>query len=226
MIPGMAAPAVLDYDRPLSPGTVRITRRSDGVTILVVPDSATRILSAALGPLLILAIFSVVFVLGALARQGIMPVLMLLVFLTVGGVYLLAVVRGGREPIIFRADLHQLKLRNPLDRPKERTIAVTRIATVQLRRGTQPAMPALFQLEVITRREDDESTDSPNLPILLLASPSFETLDKIGRTLVAAMGLREPTASAAEGWWTDHQPPLPATPSSQPPLRSSPDPAC
>ena len=42
----MPAPAVLDYNRPLLPGTVRITHRADGVTIQVAPDSAQRIVSA------------------------------------------------------------------------------------------------------------------------------------------------------------------------------------
>jgi hypothetical protein len=222
-------PEVLEYNRPLLPGTVRITHRQGSVTIQVAPDTARRIVYTALGPLLILAIFAVYALMGVLTRGRIFPLLVLVGLFVAGGVYLARVLRRGREPIVFRANPTQLEIQNPLDQPPHRAVFVPQIASLQLRRAALPAEFSLYHLEIVTRRADHESAANARpAPISLLASPSFETLDKIGRTLITAMELPEPVPGPA-GWSSDQNLPPSATPSSEPTaphLRSSPDPAC
>jgi hypothetical protein len=197
-------PAVLHYDRPLAPGTVRITRHTGAVTITIAPDTAKRTVYTVLAPLLLLAAFSLFVVGGLFTRQSLDQLVLLTLFVAIGGWILFRTLRRANRPIVFRADAEELNVHNPLDRPADRAIPVHQIVTLQLRRTALPTNAMVFQLEVLTStgRLDEQATT-----LSLLVSPSFETLDKIGRTLLGAMCLPDPY-TGPNGWWSDPQKPL------------------
>jgi hypothetical protein len=217
-------PAVLDYNRPLLPGTVRITHRQGGVTIKVAPDTAKRVLRTVLLPLFVLAMFALGALASLLARGGVAALVALVAFLGMGGWHLARTLRRANEPIVFRANPQCLEVHNPLDAHIDHVIAPRQIVGFQLRRDN----PLLFRLEVLLDFGPMSPSHGNVPPLLLLASPNFETLDKIGRTLVTAMQLPEPSTGQME-WWSYAQTRPDATPSSAPPQpqppppRSSPD---
>jgi hypothetical protein len=190
-----AAP-VLAYDRPLAPGMVRITRSSATVVVKIAPDTAKRALSSLLIPAL-LFLFAGGVVVSALSSGGGLGALVIaVVLLGIGGAMLHQTLRQSRDPIVFTADPRMLRIENSLDVPPDRTVGVFEIETLQLRR--HPLIPSAYGLEVLTRGFPDR----PRTAISLLVSPSFETLDKIGRTLAEAMRLNV-CPGPPEGWRTD-----------------------
>src|SRR4051812_27775572 len=97
-------PAVLNYDRPLAPGTVRITRLVGAVTIMIAPDPAKRTVYTVMAPLLILAAFSLFAVTGLFTRQSLDQLALLTLFVAIGGWVLFRTLRRANRPIVFRAD--------------------------------------------------------------------------------------------------------------------------
>ena len=186
---------VLAYDRPLAPGTVRISPVGDGVCVRIAPDAPKRVVLTVLLPATLPAAAI------ALAGYGLfisgmwtvgLPILILLG--AIGGYYLYRTLLRSDEPIVFTADPKLLRIQNPLDEPPDQTIAVFTIAAVQLRRVALHT--TTYEIEVCTK-------DIPGRPtsiVAILTSGSYETLDRIGRTLVRGMNLPEPRSVDAVGW--------------------------
>jgi hypothetical protein len=182
----------LDYDRPLAPGTVRITRSSGdarAVTIMVAPDTAKRTLYTLTRPLAVGGIICLIPV-ALFENRTFPPVIGITVFLAIAGVTLLAcyrIIARSDRPIIFRADPAGIQILNPLDHPASRYHAAEEIITLQLRRISLLTEPVCYQLELgvhaFMRDQDGQS---------LLISQSAATLDRIGRALCDALDLAPP----------------------------------
>jgi hypothetical protein len=189
-----AAP-VLAYDRPLAPGAVRITRSSTSVSIKIAPDTAKRALFHLAVPAILFVFATGLAVSNLRAANGLFGMIVAATLLAIGGALVYQTLRQSREPIAFTADPKMLRIEHPLDVPPDRTLGVFEIETLRLRR--HPLVASAYELEVITR----DFPDRPRTVISLLVSPSFETLDKIGRTLAEAMRLSVHPAHP-EGWRT------------------------
>jgi hypothetical protein len=196
---------VLAYDRPLPPGTVRIRRSGAAVYIAIAPDTPKRAAVSLVYP--VAASVAAMGILAfTIAANGtwMWSVPFWLILLVIGGGIVVAVIRQSADPIVFTADPQMLRVQNALDTPPDRTLGVFEIAALRLR--PHPVFAGTLVLEVATKGFPDR----PAVRVSLLASPSFETLDKIGRTLAKAMGFGTPV-SGAEGWQTGEAapPPLP-----------------
>jgi hypothetical protein len=190
----MTAP-VLSYERPLAPGTVRITRGAGGgICVTVAPDTPQRVVVTYCVPVAMVAgaffLTTYTIVQTQAWRLG---VPLLVAFASAVAFTLYRAARQGRQPIVFTADAESLHVRNPLDQPIERVLGVFEIEVFQLRRATLHT--TTYELELCTR----SLPGRPTQIISILSSPSFETLDHIGRALVKAMNLPPPRGGAS-GW--------------------------
>ena len=187
---------VLAYDRPMSPGTVRSRRSGDAVYIAIAPDAPTRTALALAVP--VLAAAAVLAIVGSTVLHGgnwwwwNVPA-----WLIVLGVAVLAVrhtLRQSAEPIEFTADPRMMRVQNRLETPPDRTVGVYEIRQLALR--AHDMLAGTFVLEFVTR----DFPDRPSVVVSLLVSGSFETLDKIGRTLAEGMGMQAPESDGRGGW--------------------------
>jgi hypothetical protein len=190
----MTAP-VLGYERPLAPGTVRITRPAGGgVCVTIAPDTPRRVLVTYCVPVAMVAIaFALTTYTVVQMEAWRLGVPLLVVFVAAVSITLYRAARQGDQPIVFTADAESLHVRNPLDRPAERVVGVFEIDVFQLRRATLHT--TTYELELCTR----SLPGRPAEILSIISSPSVETLDYIGRTLVAAMNLPPPRGGAT-GW--------------------------
>jgi hypothetical protein len=191
---------VIEYHRPLPPGTVRITRSevdARAVTITIAPDTAKRTLFTLTRPLIVAAIFSLIPL--ALLDNSQLRAVGIAVLIAIGAAASFScyrIVARSNQPIIFRADPAGIQIINPLDEPASQFHAADEIQALQLRRISLLSEPVCYQLELqvraFTRDRDKRS---------LLVSQSAETLDKIGRTLCEALPLTPPVGSPT-AWWS------------------------
>jgi hypothetical protein len=178
-----AAP-VLDYTRPLEPGSVRISQLGNRVSITIAPDTPKRLVFTLALPTAICAGCGLVALYAMVVTGSWIVAPVLVALFAIGAIYLRRAIRRSRDPIVFVADPTVLHVQNPLDEPVDRMIGAYEIAAVRVR-PVELAIGSMYQLQVLTK-------DLPNRPstvIVLLASPSFETLDKIARTIVEAIRL-------------------------------------
>jgi hypothetical protein len=190
----MSSAPTLDYDRPMAPGTVRITRAGSGISIRIAPDTAKRTIVNALPAALMAAGAFALASWGLFLGQTIASGGILLLLLAIGGgIAMRRIIRSSADPIIFTADASMLRIQNALDIPPDRIIGVFEIATLTLRPIT--LITENHCLEVTTRKLPDRESKR----IVLLVSPSFETLDHLGRSLSRAMGLPAPVKDGT-GW--------------------------
>lgn len=188
---------LLTYDRPMLPGTVRIRRSGDTVYIAIAPDTPKRTALALAVPMVV--VVGVLAILANSAWQGgawWWSVPGWLLVLSVGGLAVQRTVRQSAEPIVFTADPRMVRVQNPLETPPDRTVGVYEIRQLALR--ALDILPGTFVLELVTR----DFPDRPTVVISLLVSGSFETLDKIGRTLAEGMGMPAPFSDGQGGWRT------------------------
>jgi hypothetical protein len=198
---------VIQYERPLSPGCVRISRNeAGGVTIAIAPDSAKRTAFALFGPLAIGGLCCLGPV--ALIFEGSLPPFVgfaaLALILAVAGFVTHRIVVRSAGLIIFRADVAGIQIVNPLDARPNQLFDADQIVALQLHRVELAIPTHTCQLELRVRalwKHDDRLT--------LLVSQSAETLDKIGRTLCKALDLPEPCGDL-NGWMTYRPPPAAA----------------
>jgi hypothetical protein len=195
---------VIEYERPLEPGGVRISHGARGaVAIKIAPDTAKRAVLKIGREAAVAAVVATILLYAGFAPPGTaagwLAVLAAVVVVVGMGWRAYRVLGRSGEPILFRADAGGLRVRNALEAPVEAFYAASDVVAVQLRRVSVLTEGKCFQLEVIHRSlaGDDASR-------MLLVSGSFETLDKIGRTLCAAMEFPAPAAvdGVAEGWWS------------------------
>jgi hypothetical protein len=194
-MPAEAVP-VLTYDRPLAPGTVRISRSSATVCVKIAPDTAKRAFFHLLLPATLFVLAAGLAISNFRAASGVYGFTVPVALLAIGGALVYQVLRQSRDPIVFTADPKMLRIENPLDVPRDRTLGVFEIETLRLR--PHPLTATAYELDLLTRGFPDR----PRTTVSLLVSPSFETLDKIGRTLAGAMGLRIHAASP-DDWRAD-----------------------
>ena len=190
-----ASAPTLDYDRPMAPGTVRITRTGAGISIRIAPDTAKRTIINALPAALMAAGAIAIASWGLFLGDAIVSGGILLLLLAIGGgIAMRRIIRSSDDPIIFTADPSMLRIQNALDVPPDRIIGVFEIDALTLRAITFPAAEN-HCLEVTTRKLPDRE---PKV-VVLLVSPSFETLDYLGHSLTRAMGLPVPVKEG-NGW--------------------------
>ena len=188
------ASPVLAYDRPLAPGTVRISRSGGAVAVVVATDSPRRAVYSYATPAAIAVIGVGVAIYTIFAIGGwLLGLTAGVILLSLGIVATLHAVRETSTPIVFTADPVTLRIQNTLESPPDRTLGVYEVARLQL--GPNLVLAKTYRLAVMAKGFPDR----PAAVIPLLVSPSFETLDKIGRTLAEAMRLDAPVTDP-EGW--------------------------
>jgi hypothetical protein len=195
---------VLGYERPLIPGTVRITRGDAGaVTVAIAPDTARRTIYTLSRPLILGLIFSAIpFAIidhSMLLREWGIVGFVLIALFTARACF--RIIARSNQPIIFRADAAGIQIVNPLDDPASQFYGPAEIIALQLNQISLVGRPDCYQLELRVRtfwRKTDQQT--------LLVSQSGETLDKVGRTLCTALALPEPQDDARS--WTSYRPPV------------------
>lgn len=184
----------LDYDRPMAPGTVRIARAGAGISIRIAPDTAKRTSVNALPAALMAAGAFALATWGLFLAHAIVTGGLLLLLLAIGGgIAVRRIIRSSDDPIIFTADTSMLRIQNALDAPPDRIIGVFEIDALTLRPVT--LLAENHCLEVTTRKLPDRESKR----VLLLVSPSFETLDYLGHSLTRGMGLPTPVKDS-NGW--------------------------
>jgi hypothetical protein len=168
------------------------------VEVKVAPDTAKRAVMKLAAPSFLAAIVAgVMMFVGAGEHEPFLWGAAATILLAVGA-WAFFVIRRSRELIVFRAGRDGLSVRNALAMPKDVWIRLDDLAVVHLRRTSLLTEAVCYELRVVRRTSFIASPET-----VLLVSPSFETLDKIGRTLCAGLGLPEPVGGNG-GWWSAH----------------------